>query len=972
MRSILRVFRREAGSYFASPVAYLFIGTFLAVTLFIFFWAETFFARNIADLRPLFEWLPILLIALVATLTMRSWSEEHRSGTVELLMTSSASPLALVLGKLLAIMALVAVALVLTLPLPVTVAFLGPLDWGPVVGGYVASLFLAAAYAAIGLFISARTDNPVVSLMATAVVGGVFYVVGTEWLTSLAPQPLADLMRAIGTGARFDEITRGVLDGRDIYYYVSLIGVFVALNVYNLERLRIGPQQRAGARLNGLRVVAGLVAVNFLAANLWMTGLTAARADLTSGNRYSLGAATEQYIANLQQPLTLKAYISGQAHPLLKPLAPQLRDLLTEYGVQGGNRVNVEIVDPSKNEEAAERARKRFGIEPVPLRTASRYESSVVSTYFHVVVRYGDQHTVLGLQDLIRSQTGGDAMEVNLDNPEYQVTSGIREVARKWRSGGNVFATINEPLTFDGYISKREALPDELAGLRDKLDTILEDLKAQAGDKLTTRITDPGGPDSEVAKRLRAEHGFRPLVTSLGSDERFYFHMVLSSGDRSVPVKLPAEPSEDALRDAIKEGLKRFAEGLQRTIAAYQPESGGGGRRQRGPQGPSYGLLLRSLRENNNVVRAKLDNGRVPDNADLLLVLSPTKLGDKARFAIDQFLMRGGTVVVAGSSQQIKISRRRGIRVSETVTGLADWLQRYGVDIGDELVLDPQSGSLTLPTTSGGRPRMQSMDYPYFIDVRPDGMADVPMLSSLNQVSLAWMSPIAIDEENTGEREVTRLLRSSKRSWTAKTDSVVPQMGQDGLSGFPEADERGRRNLAVMLEGRFESAFKDKEPPELSADGGDKERSGPSGRERGQQGPQGQDDQEDQGPTVTSVIGKSAGSSRLVVLGSGNFVTDSALRIAGRSRQGRYTAPTELIQNVIDWSLEDPAMLALRGQSRSGRPLVPLEDWQRRAWETGNYGVALAGLLMVFGIQRWARNIRRRQYATWLNREGDQ
>src|SRR3546814_1424168 len=103
--------------------------------LFVFFWVETFFARNIADVRPLFEWMPLLLIFLVSALTMRLWSEERRSGTLEFLLTSPVRPAYLVLGKFLACLGLVAIALALTLPLPLTVAQLGPLDWGPVAGG---------------------------------------------------------------------------------------------------------------------------------------------------------------------------------------------------------------------------------------------------------------------------------------------------------------------------------------------------------------------------------------------------------------------------------------------------------------------------------------------------------------------------------------------------------------------------------------------------------------------------------------------------------------------------------------------------------------------------------------------------------------------------------------------------------------------------------------------------------------------
>src|SRR3972149_10715167 len=164
MKRILSITRKELETYFSSPMALIFLGAFLAVTLFAFFWVDTFFARGIADVRPLFRWMPILLIFLVAALTMRQWSEEQRSGTLETLLTLPVRPVQLVIGKFLAVLALVGVALALTLPLPITVSILGNLDWGPGLGGYVAALLLAAAYAAIGLFVSSRTDNQIVSL----------------------------------------------------------------------------------------------------------------------------------------------------------------------------------------------------------------------------------------------------------------------------------------------------------------------------------------------------------------------------------------------------------------------------------------------------------------------------------------------------------------------------------------------------------------------------------------------------------------------------------------------------------------------------------------------------------------------------------------------------------------------------------------------------------------------------------------
>src|SRR5699024_3462793 len=132
MGNASQITRRELRSYFGSPVAYLFMAAFLGITLFVFFWVETFFSRNVANIRPLFEWMPLLLIFLVAAITMRGWSEERRSGTLELLLTAPRSATELVVGKFLGCFGLVAVAIILTLPVPITVSLMGPLDWGPV------------------------------------------------------------------------------------------------------------------------------------------------------------------------------------------------------------------------------------------------------------------------------------------------------------------------------------------------------------------------------------------------------------------------------------------------------------------------------------------------------------------------------------------------------------------------------------------------------------------------------------------------------------------------------------------------------------------------------------------------------------------------------------------------------------------------------------------------------------------------
>ncbi len=228
MKRVRSVAARELRAYFNSPIAYVFLAVFAGTALFTFFNAQSFFARGIADLRGLFGPLPFLMILLVPALTMRLWAEERKQGTLEVLLTLPVRDDELVAGKFLASWALLGCALALTFALPVSVAFLGKLDWGPVAGGYVGALLLGGAYLAVGQLLSASTENQILAFILALVVCLALYGVGTEAFAGLFADRTASVLRAIGTGSRFESIARGVIDVRDLAYYVSLTFFFLA------------------------------------------------------------------------------------------------------------------------------------------------------------------------------------------------------------------------------------------------------------------------------------------------------------------------------------------------------------------------------------------------------------------------------------------------------------------------------------------------------------------------------------------------------------------------------------------------------------------------------------------------------------------------------------------------------------------------------------------------------------------------
>jgi ABC-2 type transport system permease protein len=234
------VARRELRAYFNSPIAYVFLLVFVGTAMFTFFNVSAFFARGQADLRALFESIPFLALLLVPALTMRLWAEEENKGTIEVLLTLPARDHELVAGKFLASWGLLAAGLALTLPLPLVLSLFGAgnLDWGPIWGGYVGALLLGAAYLAVGQFVSALTENQILAFILALVACMALYGLGTEAFTGLFSDRTAGVLRSLGTGSRFESVSRGVIDLRDLVYYASLTSFFLMLSIGALRSKR--------------------------------------------------------------------------------------------------------------------------------------------------------------------------------------------------------------------------------------------------------------------------------------------------------------------------------------------------------------------------------------------------------------------------------------------------------------------------------------------------------------------------------------------------------------------------------------------------------------------------------------------------------------------------------------------------------------------------------------------------------------
>ena len=218
MRQAIPIFKKEFKSYFVSPIAYIVIAIFLLVTGWFFF--ATFFLVGQANLRNFFSLLPIIFSFVIPAITMRLVSEELNIGSYEILLTMPVTLTDVVLGKFLAAVAFVIAMLVPTFTYAVTVAALGQLDWGPVAGGYIGAVLLGAAFSAIGLLASALTRNQIIAFIVGMAV--CFSLTLIDKMLFFLPRSMLGVLVYLGADFHFQNISKGIIDSRDIIYFLSV------------------------------------------------------------------------------------------------------------------------------------------------------------------------------------------------------------------------------------------------------------------------------------------------------------------------------------------------------------------------------------------------------------------------------------------------------------------------------------------------------------------------------------------------------------------------------------------------------------------------------------------------------------------------------------------------------------------------------------------------------------------------------
>ena len=239
MKNIMAIFKREFSGYFATPVAYVFIVIFLFLMGVFTFYLGAFYERNQADLEPFFRFHPWLYLFLIPAIAMRLWSEERKTGTIELLMTLPIPTYQAVIGKFLAAWCFTSVAIVLTFPMWITVNYLGKPDNTVILASYIGSLFMAGGFLAIGSCISALTKNQVIAFVVSVVICFLFLLSGfplvLDFFRAWAPQAVVNAIASFSFLTHFESIKKGVIDIRDVIYFLALISFWLYANVVVVE-----------------------------------------------------------------------------------------------------------------------------------------------------------------------------------------------------------------------------------------------------------------------------------------------------------------------------------------------------------------------------------------------------------------------------------------------------------------------------------------------------------------------------------------------------------------------------------------------------------------------------------------------------------------------------------------------------------------------------------------------------------------
>ncbi|MEP1489492.1 MAG: gliding motility-associated ABC transporter substrate-binding protein GldG [Algibacter sp.] len=420
------ILKKEINSFFASPIGYLVIAIFLLLNglfLWVFKGEFNILDFGFSDLSSFFLLAPWVFIFLIPAVTMRSFSDEKKQGTLELLLTKPVSHLHIVLGKYFGAFILIFIALLPTLLYVYTVYQLGNpvgnLDLGSTLGSYFGLLFLVASYTAIGLFCSTVSENQIVAFISAVFLCFLFYI-GFE---GIAEFTASTFIEQLGMSSHFKSMSRGVLDSRDILYFLSITIFFIVLTVYGIKTEKL--QKPVFTKIIGLFI--GLVALNSIGTSFF------SRADLTQDKRYTLSDASVNIIKDLKSPIVVDIFLKGDDFPSeFRRFQRETKQLLEEFSAKNNN-VLFNFINPLEDEGTRERNIQQLsqrGLTPMQLSVSESGKSSKAVIFPWALASYNNQTVTI---PLIKNKIGISQQELvsnSVQHLEYAFADGFNKLTQ--------------------------------------------------------------------------------------------------------------------------------------------------------------------------------------------------------------------------------------------------------------------------------------------------------------------------------------------------------------------------------------------------------------------------------------------------------------------------------------------------------------------------------------------------------------
>ncbi|HOK90098.1 MAG TPA: Gldg family protein [Candidatus Hydrogenedentes bacterium] len=446
MKNVMTIFRRDFAAYFTSPVGYIYMMVF--VTLSVGLYITSFFIYPMADMRPYFDNLPILLCVFIPAVTMRIWAEERKENTWEMLLTFPMNAWELTVGKFVAALAFFALTILATITIPAMLFTLGNPDAGAVIGGYLGTLLLGAFFLALGILVSGFFKDQIVAFVVTLLLCFGFFLAGTDFIASYLDGRVAGLgsllADLVGIFRHFGTFTKGVIDLSEVLFFVVWAVIFLSLNVLYIDGRNRPKARTIFSAAVVLSVVIGLL-FNYVAADLSLF-----RVDLTQDKIYTIAPATRDILRNAESEVQVKLYITPQDKmpTAMRSLERDIVDKLEEMRLASGGKLVYDTVyleaanimyneqenkdEKKEGEEAIEKRMLDKGVEPFSVQDLKGDEVTNKLVYSSIGVGYKDKAEEIVphvIPDEMQAR-GSAAATVPVSQLEYRLANIIYKMTR--------------------------------------------------------------------------------------------------------------------------------------------------------------------------------------------------------------------------------------------------------------------------------------------------------------------------------------------------------------------------------------------------------------------------------------------------------------------------------------------------------------------------------------------------------------